>query len=113
MEIQSELFRRRESGELGYDIDNASLGTAVGGYRSDQSGGYAQGIWQFRDLEVTVTLLKSSASSINVQENWVVPGVESSIATHDRTGSVSGGEGKKPPGWNPHVSESPINNGSY
>lgn len=45
--LQSELFRRRESGELSYDVAAASLGTATAGYRADQSGGYAQGVWQF------------------------------------------------------------------
>lgn len=42
--LQSELFRRRESGELSYDVNGANL---PGGYRADQSGGYAQGVWQF------------------------------------------------------------------
>ena len=46
--FQSEWFRRRETGELTYDTTAASLGTATDGFRSTQSGFYAQGVWQFR-----------------------------------------------------------------
>jgi hypothetical protein len=45
--LQGELFRRKESGELTYDVDAASLGTAAGAYRAAPSGGYLQGVWQF------------------------------------------------------------------
>lgn len=45
--FQTEFFRRRELGNLTYDVNAASLGTASGGYRADPSGGYAQGVWQF------------------------------------------------------------------
>lgn len=48
LKFQSELFRRRESGDLSYDLNGASQGTATGGYRAEQSGGYAQAVWQFR-----------------------------------------------------------------
>lgn len=63
--------------------------------------------WQFRDLEVDVLLLRVTGNTFTVQESWQVPGVEGTIPTHDRTGSVSGGPGKKPPAWNPHVSSAP------
>jgi hypothetical protein len=45
--LQGELMWRRESGTLAYDVDGASLGTALGDYRSRQSGAYVQGIYQF------------------------------------------------------------------
>jgi hypothetical protein len=45
--LQGEYLWRRESGSLGYDLDGASLGPSSGGYRSRQSGGYAQGVYQF------------------------------------------------------------------
>lgn len=45
--LQGEYFWRREQGSLAYDLDNASLGTASGNYRSRQSGWYLQGVYQF------------------------------------------------------------------
>ncbi len=46
--VQTEWFWRRETGDLIYDIEAASLGTAAGNIRSRQSGGYAQAVWQFQ-----------------------------------------------------------------
>jgi len=45
--LQGEYFWRRENGDLTYDADGALGLTQTGGYRSDQSGFYAQGVWQF------------------------------------------------------------------
>jgi hypothetical protein len=42
--FQSELFQRRESGTLLYDIDGLN---ASGGYRATSRGGYAQAVYQF------------------------------------------------------------------
>ncbi len=45
--LQAEYFWRRERGDLTYD-SNGSLGlTQTGDYASDQSGFYAQAVWQF------------------------------------------------------------------
>lgn len=63
--------------------------------------------WLFRDLEIDVLLLRVTGNTYTVQESWQVPGVEGGIPTHDRTGSLSGAPGKKPPAWNPHVSTAP------
>ncbi len=63
--------------------------------------------WRFSDLDVNVVLLKASGNSVSLQESWMVPGVEEQVATHARTGSVSGAEGSRPPAWNPHVDEAP------
>ncbi len=45
--LQGEYFRRRERGDLTYDANGALGLTQTGGYRSDQSGFYMQGVWQF------------------------------------------------------------------
>lgn len=45
--LQGEYFRRSEDGSLTYDTAAASLGTLTGRYRSVQSGGYLQGVYQF------------------------------------------------------------------
>ncbi len=47
--FQSELFQRRENGTLTYDDTAGShaVGRVADGYRSRQSGWYAQGVWQF------------------------------------------------------------------
>ena len=45
LELQGEYMRRRESGILEFDVENAALGDA---YRSTQSGWYVQGVYQFR-----------------------------------------------------------------
>jgi len=45
--LQSEVFWRRESGNLTYDSDGALGLTQTGGYRSDQNGFYVQGVYQF------------------------------------------------------------------
>ena len=47
VKLQGEYLRRRESGELSYDINGASLGTALGDYSAAQSGWYLQGVYQF------------------------------------------------------------------
>ncbi len=47
--LQGEYFRRKENGDLSYDITTppASLGPQTGGYKSSQSGFYLQGVYQF------------------------------------------------------------------
>ena len=45
--LQGEYFRRIEDGSLTYDTAAVSLGTQTGRYRSAQSGGYLQGVYQF------------------------------------------------------------------
>ncbi len=47
VKLQGEYFRRSEEGSLTYDAAAASLGTQTGGFRSRQSGGYLQGVYQF------------------------------------------------------------------
>lgn len=45
--LQGEYFRRNEDGALTYDAQAVSSGTRTGSFRSEQSGWYAQGIYQF------------------------------------------------------------------
>jgi hypothetical protein len=47
--LQGEFFRRKENGNLTYDITTppASLGPQTGGFTSAQSGWYLQGVYQF------------------------------------------------------------------
>jgi hypothetical protein len=45
--LQGEYFWRREHGDLTYDADGALAATQTAGYRSQQSGFYVQGIYQF------------------------------------------------------------------
>ncbi len=45
--LQGEYFWRRESGDLTYASDGALGFTQTGNYRSDQSGFYIQGVYQF------------------------------------------------------------------
>ncbi|MEO8132541.1 MAG: TonB-dependent receptor [Betaproteobacteria bacterium] len=47
LKLQGEYFRRAERGTLTYDTAAQSLGTLLSGYRSTQSGWYAQGVYQF------------------------------------------------------------------
>lgn len=45
--LQGEWFRRKEGGDLTYDVNAASLGSATDVYSSRQSGWYLQGVYQF------------------------------------------------------------------
>ena len=45
--LQGEYFWRRERGDLTYDASGALGLTQSGGYGSNQSGFYVQGVWQF------------------------------------------------------------------
>lgn len=45
--LQGEWFRRKENGDLTYDVNAASLGTATDAYSASQSGWYLQGVYQF------------------------------------------------------------------
>lgn len=45
LKLQGEYFRRRENGELAFDVEGLGLGDS---FRSEQSGWYVQGVYQFR-----------------------------------------------------------------
>lgn len=45
--LQAEYLQRRESGQLTYDSESVSLGSASGDYESRQSGWYAQAVYRF------------------------------------------------------------------
>jgi len=45
LKIQGEYLKRQETGDLVFDTENAALADS---YRSDQSGWYVQGVYQFR-----------------------------------------------------------------
>ena len=45
--LQGEYFWMRQNGDLTYDRDGALGLTQTGSYRSNQSGWYFQGVWQF------------------------------------------------------------------
>jgi len=46
--FQAEYYRRKEDGQMGYDLDDMTGNFAQqGAYKSEQSGWYAQGVWQF------------------------------------------------------------------
>jgi hypothetical protein len=45
--LQGEYFRRKESGELTYDLDGALGLSSTSAYASRQSGWYVQGVYQF------------------------------------------------------------------
>ena len=45
--LQGEYFWRREDGDLTYDTDGALGITQTGSYRSNQTGFYVQGVYQF------------------------------------------------------------------
>jgi hypothetical protein len=46
LKLQAEYFRRRESGALTYDVDDATGATNTDAYASTQSGGYVQAVYQ-------------------------------------------------------------------
>lgn len=45
LKLQGEYFRRKETGELAYDLEGVGLADT---FRSEQSGWYVQGVYQFR-----------------------------------------------------------------
>jgi len=61
--LQGEYFWRRENGDLTYDSDGALGLTRTGNYRSDQSGFYVQGVWQFMP-----------AWRVGARYDWLNPG---------------------------------------
>lgn len=63
--------------------------------------------WSSGGLEVSLVLLKITGPALTVSETWSLSDLKSSVAAKERDGSVQGGPGKRPPGWNPHVSEIP------
>lgn len=66
--------------------------------------------WKGEDLEASVVLLKATGGFISVTETWTAPALKARVSQRPRDGSVQGGEGKRPPGWNPHVTETPTIN---
>lgn len=72
LKLQGEFLQRQESGELSYDVDGTSLGTATGSYRNRQSGWYLQPIYQFHPLwrtGVRFEQLNSGSARIGLVEN--------------------------------------------
>lgn len=63
--------------------------------------------WRRDGLTASVVMLKAAGNYVSVTETWAVPELKATVNTKARDGSVSGGEGRKPPGWNPHVTEIP------
>ena len=63
--------------------------------------------WEGPDLSASVVLLKATGGFISVTETWTAPALKASVTERPRDGSVQGGEGKRPHGWNPHVTETP------
>ena len=61
--LQGEYFWRRENGDLTYDADGTLGLTQTGGYRSDQSGFYVQGVYQFMP-----------AWRVGARYDWLNPG---------------------------------------
>jgi hypothetical protein len=76
---------------------------------SDLSRGLARfaGEWTRDGLHVTVVLLKATGDYVSVTETWASPTLAARVVERPRDGSVQGGDGKRPPGWNPHVSTIP------
>lgn len=67
--LQGEYFRRREKGDLGFDVAGANLS---GDYRSRQSGFYAQAVYQFMPrwrAGYRFDRLDSGSSDIGLVEN--------------------------------------------
>jgi hypothetical protein len=70
--LQGEYFWRRERGDLTYDVDGASVGTATAAYRSQPAGGYVQGVYQFARVwrvGLRYDRLKSGTPSIGLVDD--------------------------------------------
>ncbi len=73
LKFQGEYMERRESGELAFDLDGASLADS---YRSTQSGWYLQGVYQFTPrwrAGLRVDALDSGIPDIGLVESGLLP----------------------------------------
>ncbi len=69
LKLQGEYFDRKEHGQLAFDVEGLGFGD---GYRSDQSGWYLQGIYQFRPrwrIGVRYDSLDSGTPRIGLVDN--------------------------------------------
>lgn len=76
--VQGEYFRRTENGAFGYDDSGAGgpVGAVDGGYRSTQSGWYAQAVYQFMPtwrVGLRHDRLSSGNAQIGVVQEGLVP----------------------------------------
>jgi hypothetical protein len=72
LKVQGEYMRRRETGDLAFDIDGANLSD---GYRSLQSGWYLQTVYQFRPrwrIGGRYDALRSGSPRVALVENGVL-----------------------------------------
>lgn len=82
LKLQAEFIQRKETGELTYDTQNVSLGTATGVYNSSQSGWYAQAVYQvIRNWRVGLRYDQLNSGSLN---NGLVQGGSLSAADFSR-----------------------------
>ncbi|MBV6416952.1 MAG: hypothetical protein CMLOHMNK_01570 [Steroidobacteraceae bacterium] len=73
LKLQGEYMRRSERGALAYDVDALDL---AGGYRSEQSGWYLQGVYQFNPrwrAGLRYDALDSGASFIGLVDDGTLP----------------------------------------
>lgn len=73
LKLQGEYMRRTERGALAYDVDALDL---AGGYRSEQSGWYVQGVYQFNPrwrAGLRYDALDSGASFIGLVDDGTLP----------------------------------------
>jgi hypothetical protein len=74
--VQAEYFRVRESGELTYNDAGAVFGSLTDGFKTSQSGWYAQAIYQFMPrwrLGYRYDALRSGTPSIGIVSNGLGP----------------------------------------
>ncbi|MGQ0429027.1 MAG: hypothetical protein ACT4UQ_03755 [Gammaproteobacteria bacterium] len=73
LKLQGEYFRRKENGELAFDVVGLGLSDA---YRSEQSGWYVQGVYQFRQrwrAGLRYDSLDSGTQRIGLVDSGVLP----------------------------------------
>ncbi|MGD9599378.1 MAG: hypothetical protein AB7G76_15965 [Steroidobacteraceae bacterium] len=73
LKLQGEYLRRTESGTLAYDVNGPDL---AGGYRSEQSGWYVQGVYQFAPrwrVGLRYDTLDSGSPRIALVDDGVLP----------------------------------------
>lgn len=73
LKVQAEYMRRKENGELAFDVDGRGLSDA---YRSEQSGWYLQSVYQFRPrwrVGLRYDALTSGSPEIGLVDNGVLP----------------------------------------